>query len=218
MTFWTDLRKRYGRAYNDGEARFPDGGFQARGHYDLTDRWTEAARTIRDLLEEHGVKGRVLDLGGGRGGLVGRLPRCITLDLGDDAMRPPGVQGNAVAMPFLAGSFGAVVALDLIEHVPWDWQSRLARQEIQRVLVPGGLVVATVPVTEEQATFTSFSEFRHHYLSGPATFWGALFFGFDFEILEAGEPLARRGAPFNFGDCNYPFLLRYTHGGRMSTW
>jgi SAM-dependent methyltransferase len=52
------------------------------------------------------------------------------------------VKGDAMALPFAAGSFDAVLALDAFEHFDDDVA---AMAETLRVLRPGGVLVATVP-------------------------------------------------------------------------
>lgn len=52
------------------------------------------------------------------------------------------VIGSATTLPFPDQSFSAIIAMDVLEHIP-DHQT--AAREIARVLVPGGLLYATVP-------------------------------------------------------------------------
>lgn len=96
---------------------------------------------------------RLLDVGCGTGGTLDRLRAeglpVVGLDMEPLALsfcRERGhrdlVQGSATALPFGEGTFAAAVAMDVLEHIPDD---RAAAQEIARVLVPGGLLFATVP-------------------------------------------------------------------------
>jgi SAM-dependent methyltransferase len=50
--------------------------------------------------------------------------------------------GDATAMPFADGSFDAVIAAEVLEHIPADAD---AFAEIARVLRPGGVAAVTVP-------------------------------------------------------------------------
>lgn len=52
------------------------------------------------------------------------------------------VRGDAQKMPFQAGSFDLVLALDAFEHFPDDVASMA---EVERVLAPGGALICTVP-------------------------------------------------------------------------
>ena len=109
---------------------------------------------------------RVLDLGCGAGRhsfeAYRRGARVIAadLDLGElapvsgmfDAMRAEGearppataaaLTADATGLPFPDGAFDAVIAAEILEHVPNDAG---AMAEIARVLRPGGTVAVTVP-------------------------------------------------------------------------
>lgn len=95
--------------------------------------------------------GRLLDLGCGTGGVLKHLHRfspAVGIDPSSEAtgychQRSLSVaQASGTHLPFADGSFGAVLALDVIEHV--DDDVALLR-EARRVLRPGGVAVLTVP-------------------------------------------------------------------------
>jgi SAM-dependent methyltransferase len=52
------------------------------------------------------------------------------------------VQGDVLSLPFPDGSFDAVVAAEVLEHIPDDER---AMAEIARIVRPGGKVAVTVP-------------------------------------------------------------------------
>ena len=52
------------------------------------------------------------------------------------------MRGDATRMPFPDGAFDRVIAAEVLEHIPDDWQ---ALREIARVLRPGGQLAVTVP-------------------------------------------------------------------------
>ncbi len=56
--------------------------------------------------------------------------------------RAQAVRGDAYALPFADGSFDAVVAAEVLEHLPQDER---AMAELARVLRPGGQIAVTVP-------------------------------------------------------------------------
>lgn len=99
---------------------------------------------------------RVLDVGSGTGGnldLLAELGGETTLgrayglepsELGGELGRWRGrlIRGGAADLPFRAGSFGVVAALDVLEHLH---DELAALDEMRRVLTPGGLVVLHVP-------------------------------------------------------------------------
>ena len=99
---------------------------------------------------------RVLDLGCGTGFTLTQLPagmRVVGLDASPTAVafarrRAPGaavVRGSAYELPFADGSFDAVLALDVLEHLEDDGR---ASRELLRVLKAGGVGVFTVPAFE----------------------------------------------------------------------
>jgi SAM-dependent methyltransferase len=58
------------------------------------------------------------------------------------AARATAVRGDVLDLPFPDGSFDAVIAAEVLEHVPADER---AMAEIARVLRPGGRIAVTVP-------------------------------------------------------------------------
>lgn len=108
-------------------------------------------RLVTDVLSRTGVRGRILDLGCGTGGVLPHLAEfgdALGLDPAPEAAKycqrrgVPMVVGGGATLPFADGSFDAVLALDVIEHVPDD--AALLR-EARRVLRPGGVLLLTVP-------------------------------------------------------------------------
>jgi SAM-dependent methyltransferase len=109
---------------------------------------------VLDALRLHGG-GRLLDLGCGTGLLATRLGRALPGSwvagcdfsrgmLAQAARRDPEgrwVQGDALALPFGAASFDAVVST---ESFHWFPDQRAALAEILRVLRPGGRFLAAL--------------------------------------------------------------------------
>lgn len=110
-------------------------------------------RLARALLRRFAPpQGSLLDLGCGTGALLTELSSShptVGIDFSTDALvfcTERGLRqvllGDAQAMPFVGGTFDAVVSLDTLEHVPDD---AAAIREVARVLKPGGVVVINVP-------------------------------------------------------------------------
>lgn len=134
---------------------------QLQRHVELdpTHWWLlETKRLAADAMRRHlPAGGRVLDAGGGVGGLRRLLQpdyEVIMLDVWDAALalarRGGGralVQATVEALPFPPESFDAIVSLDVLYHenVGDDGQ---AMREARRVLHPGGIVVLNLPAYE----------------------------------------------------------------------
>jgi SAM-dependent methyltransferase len=109
-------------------------------------------REIHRQFRETSGPLRLLNVGCGTGGDVAMLESFGTVDNVDIAeealafMRARGHErvhrADATRLPFPDGQFDAVVALDVLEHIPQDGT---ALAEWRRVLKPGGRIVLTVP-------------------------------------------------------------------------
>ncbi len=134
--------------------------------YDLVDReypmepdpaFRRRAAWLLAQLEARVAKGgRVLDLGCGQGFYLPLYARLGLIATGvepdpvprAEALRTANALGFAVVdapaelLPFTEASFDAVVMSEVLEHLP---DPALALAEAARVLVPGGLLLVTVP-------------------------------------------------------------------------
>ena len=99
---------------------------------------------------------RVLEVGPGEGWLSGLLikrgHRVVAVDLTgawstelSGAPAPQKTMGRITALPFADGTFDAVVAAEVVEHIP---EMDVALKDLARVLRPGGHAVITVPYQE----------------------------------------------------------------------
>lgn len=119
--------------------------------------WFRGRRTVYLGILRHHLGGRrparVLDLGCGMGGFLEGLselgervyPSDVSVEgLARCAQRgfPGGVASSGYALPYADSSFDLVCMFDAIEHIEDD--ARVMR-EVARILVPGGLALATVP-------------------------------------------------------------------------
>ncbi len=127
--------------------------------YDLEERhwWSIGMRAIGErLLDPHlqnhqGL--RILDAGCGTGGTLSWLERytdarnIFGIDFSRFALKfcqarrsHHLAQGSVTDLPFPNEFFDLVVCMDVLQHLPRDGADRLALQEFQRVVKPGGLI------------------------------------------------------------------------------
>ena len=109
-------------------------------------------RVVRGLVRKYARPGLpVLDAGCGTGLNLRNLPAgSVGLDINPRNVETVGkrlpqqqcVLGDVEAMPFGDAMFGTVVCTEVLEHVP-DPSRALA--EIHRVLLPGGVLIGSVP-------------------------------------------------------------------------
>jgi SAM-dependent methyltransferase len=114
-------------------------------------------RLVESLMRAHydeaGSSQRLLlDIGCGTGAMSARLARwgrVVSADFSPLALKFSRKRGlkhlvgaDAMRLPFASETFDALIAMDMLEHLPDD---RAALCEFHRVLKPGGCVVATVP-------------------------------------------------------------------------
>jgi SAM-dependent methyltransferase len=217
---FSELRRKYGAAYNLGEdVGFADEdrkGYTGPGHWANRDRWRESARGILDAarsvkaMRPDVPRWRSLDVGCGRGVMVEELGAygldAFGVDIGADVRSRRCAEANAMALPFAGGAFDVVTALDVVEHVPWDLQPALQR-ELRRVLAPGGVMFVTVPTKAPRFCLSSDAGIRNHFLTLHPLEWVGMFERFDWRVLGHGDDLTGYGPPFAHGADNYPLAL-----------
>lgn len=155
----------------DGPEALPD-PVQHRiwDHYQNDARESFAASTsrLRHLAGMVPRGGRVLDVGVGSGvfeevatamGLqvyaLDPSERSIASLRERLAMGERAQVGYSQSMPFPDGHFDAVVMSEVMEHLPDDVLAKTV-EEIHRVLVPGGVLLGTVPARDEIERHTVF--------------------------------------------------------------
>lgn len=122
---------------------------------------------LATYMREEPRPGRVLDVGCGTGLMLSKLKHWapIGLDFSPRAMtfcRRRGIEnlsiGNVVELPIQSNSLDLILALDLIEHIERD---DLMIREFNRVLRPGGYLMATVPA--HQSLWSDHDIALHHF-------------------------------------------------------
>ncbi|MDR3703707.1 MAG: class I SAM-dependent methyltransferase [Candidatus Sulfopaludibacter sp.] len=117
--------------------------------------WYRGARVIMDRILPPHLEGRtlarVLDAGCGTGYLSYLLQTrrhwtVVPMDVSADGLRyarrmgvQRPVQGDARQLPFPAGAFDLVLAMDVLPHLPPGCEQNAAK-EMARVLAPGGIL------------------------------------------------------------------------------
>lgn len=115
---------------------------------DVPDYWWYRVRAelLRRYFGERARSARrVLDVGSADGPSVSWLGASelkVCLDVDPRGLRPGGVCGSALALPFRDGCFDVVAAFDVIEHCDPEG---VAVGELVRVLRPGGTLMIAVP-------------------------------------------------------------------------
>ena len=145
---WTPKTKR------SEAVSFPEDGHDACFRIEDASLWfAHRNACIAAALRRHGVRGPLLDVGGGNGAVSKALDdegiATVLLEPGPEGVqnaRRRGVRNVICATledaGFEDGAFGAAGAFDVVEHVAND--AGLCR-EIHRVLRPGGTLCVTVP-------------------------------------------------------------------------
>ena len=137
---------------------YPAEGFDVTAKIEQVSFWCRSRNRLIRMLLERGVPPprqiRMLDVGCGTGNVLEALRSRGGIQLTGSEIYLSGlrhakrrypdmtfIQMDATAMPFEA-QFDVVGAFDVIEHIEDD---RLALANIHRALVPGGLLIASVP-------------------------------------------------------------------------
>lgn len=120
-------------------------------------------RLIMNILANSiGTGSSILDAGCGIGDLMSTLSeQCVAVDGTDLALsalksakkklpHASFVQSDAVRLPFRTGHYSIVVCSEVLEHVENHEQ---AAEELNRILLPGGIAILTVPHGEQHWTF-----------------------------------------------------------------
>ena len=123
-------------------------------------------RTREDLLRRGlsqyvGLGSRILDVGSADGPSVGWLRdrgHRVGMDIDARGLDHGDVCGSALDLPFRSEAFHVVAGFDVLEHCNPEGQ---ALDEFRRVLVPGGVLLLSVPAY--QWAWTSHDDLNHHH-------------------------------------------------------
>ena len=160
----TTARPAPGVEYDYEAAEHVMGDYAAVGEGGRRDYAAMKVERALEALAELPAGSLVLEIGCGAGAttraMVAARPDLVihACDLSRTAIRTarslggriPYVVASATALPYPDARFHAVVFYDVLEHIP---DADLSLAEIYRVLKPGGLLAATVPVEGQPGTF-----------------------------------------------------------------
>ena len=133
-----------------------------------------AQRELRRVIETEGPKllGRLLDVGCGKKPykeLIRNVETYIGLDVPTTmhGTSKLDVIGTAIALPFREDTFDSILCTEVLEHLP---EPLVALEEMHRVSKPGGILLLTVPLSEqlheEPYDFYRFTKYGLEYLLG----------------------------------------------------
>jgi len=112
-----------------------------------------AQRELRKIIEIEGPKlhGRLLDVGCGEkpyAKLIQNVDFYIGLDVPTTmhGIAKLDVIGTVMALPFQDGTFNSILCTEVLEHLP---EPLVALKEMHRVTKPGGILLLTVPLSEQ---------------------------------------------------------------------
>jgi 2-polyprenyl-3-methyl-5-hydroxy-6-metoxy-1,4-benzoquinol methylase len=121
---------------------------------------SEIKKMVTDIIAAHGIKGRVLDFGAGRGELIKLLSRINGMELhGVDIMKRPEDIPRGVSwrqqdlndeLSCAPEYFDAVICSEVIEHLE---NPRSVFRNLFAALRPGGNLVLTMPNQENVRSF-----------------------------------------------------------------
>lgn len=142
----------YLKGANESDVSYPDSGFAVLGHEGGSGFWFEhRAEAVIEIIHELEVK-TLLEVGSGTGAMAMRLGRALEdvvavepLASGAEAAARLGVAsicGHLSALELPDATIEAVGMFDVLEHVQ-DVDGLVG--EVRRVLIPGGLLLVTVP-------------------------------------------------------------------------
>jgi 2-polyprenyl-3-methyl-5-hydroxy-6-metoxy-1,4-benzoquinol methylase len=132
---------------------------------------SEIKNMVMEMIKAHGIRGRVLDFGAGKGELIKLLSRIDDIELhGVDIMdRPKDIPAHIswhqqdlndeFSCP--QGHFDAVICSEVIEHLE---NPRAVFRKLFSALRPGGKLVLTMPNQENVRSFLTLF-FRGHFAS-----------------------------------------------------
>lgn len=211
--FLRELRSYYGPDYDRGRGNASFGGYQGSGHWENKARWKMSAAGILRVYDRFrtGTPELVLELGCGTGAMTRELRslgiRAYGLDWGGNIRDEGCVVADATRLPF-AVKFDLVIALDLVEHMPFDLQDALF-SELRRVAAD--VLVVTVPASRPYFANGRLSGYRNHYMSLSPETWEEHFLERGFVAEAQGAELFPYGPPFAWGNENYPFIFGRRH-------
>lgn len=219
-----NITSLYEEAYHTGKIMKEFGGFP-KDHWSNTHRWTETANSlfeywlaVKQYTTLSGNTINTLELGSGMGSLVdafsrqrgGLVFKSYGLDISKYAVSNPVVPGlkQVVAsvddVPFKDNSFEIIIALDVLEHIPYKLLGKAAL-EIERLLRPGGLLFCTIPELDRDGTEDRLESdgVMEHYIIKKESWWEKEFLKYNLVCLNGMFKVSTKVFPFNMSPYNH---------------
>lgn len=206
------LSRLYGDSYNRGGRMFPGEAHSFYGgstHWTNLSRWEATADGVIAALElQPGA--RIVEFGCGPGVLVDMLFSrgfdAYGFDIGSDGIKSNRCAVGNIVYPPVTSKFDAILAFDVMEHVPSDLHAEMFSR-LMDIMAESGKIVLTVPTVTPFFAFDS-SVLKHHYCSMSSEDWNKCFESNGLDVVMSGSELSRFGQPFTHGPMNYPFVLK----------
>jgi SAM-dependent methyltransferase len=213
------LRDKYESDYHTGRIAETFGGFE-EAHWKDKHRWEETAKNISryNLNFWYNSFPRILEIGCGEGSLLSELSKYnynrgiyAGIDISQYALKHsvapnlPLTLACASELPFKNNYFDAVLAFDVLEHLPYELAFHDAMMEIGRVLKPKGKLIVTIPLQNRDGTknILKSNGILEHYIVQDEDWWKIELECYGFKLNMNGDSLKNKGYPYNMSPLNH---------------
>jgi SAM-dependent methyltransferase len=195
MSIPKQLALHYEKEYHTGLSKQSFGGFE-EAHWTNNDpRWEQTAHSLNRYFfvpyyKNYKHRLSILELGCGMCSLTTKIKSqaeqayhyplsVVGLDISQYALERPldasisRVRACASSLPFKTGSFDFVVALDVIEHLPYETAFKAGLTDLRRIIRPDGCLLITIPLINLDGSkdILESDGIREHYIVQSQDWW-----------------------------------------------